>query len=106
MKLRYFQTYDANGVNSPEVLQCWDSDLECWVDVNSVRVREDKEEESLRTPPFGEDSEGCAHNRARMTTSGRGVALFLTCECCGAETHCNLTGIFDLTKWTREQDGK
>ena len=42
MELRWYQTYDKNGVESPEVLQYreddWHPDL--WEDVPSVRERE------------------------------------------------------------------
>ncbi len=44
MKLRYFQTYDHNGVDSQIELQYWDKIREEWCDVPHVRVRYDEED--------------------------------------------------------------
>lgn len=40
MRLRYFQTYDANGVDNELCLQFWDADAQEWVDINTIRVSE------------------------------------------------------------------
>ena len=37
MKLRFYQTYDKNGVNSEKTLQYYDEDLEFWNDIEFVR---------------------------------------------------------------------
>jgi len=47
VKLRYFQTYDSNGVDSEVQLQYWDEDYQRWEPVNLVRVRESLEEEYM-----------------------------------------------------------
>ena len=38
MGLRWFQTYDKNGLNSEITLQYWDKDYEEWIDVPFVRI--------------------------------------------------------------------
>jgi len=50
MKLRYFQTYDQNGVDSEVELQYWDKDSERWEPIYLVRVRENLEEEYMTDP--------------------------------------------------------
>ena len=47
MRLRWFQTYDKNGVDSEKTLQYWDKDVEKWKDVLFVRRKKAEEEESL-----------------------------------------------------------
>ena len=44
-RLRYFQTYDKNGLDSEVSLQYWDNDIEEWLDVGFVRVSEKDEDE-------------------------------------------------------------
>lgn len=39
-KLRWFQTYDEHGLDSEKVLEYWDDELECWMEVNLIRVAE------------------------------------------------------------------
>jgi hypothetical protein len=42
-RLRWFSTYDKNGVELGEVvLQIWDEEYEMWEDINHVRVPESK----------------------------------------------------------------
>ena len=38
MKLRYFQVYDKNGMESPIDLQYWREDDKQWINVPFVRV--------------------------------------------------------------------
>ena len=40
MKLRWFQTYDENGVDSSCDLQYWDKEIERWQDVEYKRISE------------------------------------------------------------------
>jgi len=46
MKLRWFTTYDENGVDSPTELQYWDG--EQWQDVHHVRVKESETESFMK----------------------------------------------------------
>lgn len=48
IKLRFFRTYNKDGLDSEEELQIWDSDLEYWVTVNHIRVSE-KDEYNYQT---------------------------------------------------------
>lgn len=48
MKLRWFQVYDKNGVNSECVLQFWNVSSKCWESIPFVRVSYKDEEESLK----------------------------------------------------------
>ena len=52
MRLRYFQTFDKNGVDSPVSLQYWDKDVERWESVEFVRVRESEEEDEMTNKPW------------------------------------------------------
>jgi len=45
MNLRWYQTYDKNGVNSEEVLQYFDAEIMDWFDVPFIREREEEEED-------------------------------------------------------------
>ena len=45
MNLRWYQTYDKNGVNSEIVLQICDDHSGYWEDIPFVREREDCQEE-------------------------------------------------------------
>ncbi len=47
MKLRYFQTYNKDGLDSLVRLQYWDKEYDCWSDVEYVRCREVDEEDYL-----------------------------------------------------------
>ena len=47
MKLRFFQTYNKNGMDSAKTLQYLDEDDNRWLDVDFVRVRESEEEKYL-----------------------------------------------------------
>jgi hypothetical protein len=49
MKIRWFQTYNSNGLNSPERLQYWDDEESKWLDVPSLRIPEKEEEKALKT---------------------------------------------------------
>ena len=40
MKIRWFQTYNSNGLNSPERLQYWDDEESKWLDVPLLRIPE------------------------------------------------------------------
>ena len=40
MELRWYQTYDKDGVDSPEVLQYRENEDDEWEDVMSIRERE------------------------------------------------------------------
>jgi len=55
--LRYFQTYDAFGVDSGVELQYWDRDSRRWEPVEFVRVRESEEEDEMTRPPSGVESD-------------------------------------------------
>ncbi len=48
MELRYFQTYDANGVDSAKELQFWDEEFRRWMPVYLIRCSEDEEEAYLK----------------------------------------------------------
>ena len=46
MNLRWYQTYDKNGINSEVELQYYDAEYEYWSPVPFVREREKEEEEN------------------------------------------------------------
>jgi hypothetical protein len=52
MKLRYFQSYDQNGLNSEVALQYWDTEIKKWVDVPFVRVSVLEESEAHSDPYY------------------------------------------------------
>jgi len=43
MNLRWYQTYDENGLDSEMVLQHYNTELEMWEDVPFVREKEKEE---------------------------------------------------------------
>jgi len=43
MQLRWYETYDKNGVNSGPTLQYYNEEYLCWDDVPYVREREREE---------------------------------------------------------------
>ena len=45
MNLRWYQTYDKNGVNSDTELQYYDAEFEYWQPVPFVRERKIQEQE-------------------------------------------------------------
>ena len=45
MNLRWYQTYDKDGVSSEEILQQYNARYEYWEDVPFVREREEYQEE-------------------------------------------------------------
>ena len=46
--LRYFQTYDKNGVYSQIELQYWDTEIYKWIPVSYVKCKECMEEVYLK----------------------------------------------------------
>ena len=44
MNLRWYQTYDENGVDSEKVLQQYNVEFDLWEDIPFVREREEPEE--------------------------------------------------------------
>lgn len=51
MKLRWFQTYDNfTGYYSAESLQFWNKDTGYWMDVGSVRVPKNDEDNAMTDP--------------------------------------------------------
>ena len=48
MKLRIFQTYDKNGVDSEKRLQVWNQDILRWEDIPFVRCSYEREETAMR----------------------------------------------------------
>ena len=47
MKLRWFQTYNKNGLDSQVALQYWNKEDGEWLDIPFVRISEDREDEYL-----------------------------------------------------------
>ena len=47
MKLRWFQTYNKNGLDSQATLQYWSKEDGEWLGIPFVRIREDREDEYL-----------------------------------------------------------
>lgn len=43
MKVRWYSTYNEHGEDSEITLQYWDTDAECWLDVNHIRCAEKDE---------------------------------------------------------------
>ena len=45
MNLRWYQTYDKDGVNSEEILQQYNARYEHWENIPFIREREPQEED-------------------------------------------------------------
>ena len=52
MQLRWFQTYNKNGLDSQKELQYWDEDVDRWDAVDFVRVKESEEECEMTRKPW------------------------------------------------------
>ncbi len=52
MRLRWFQTYNKDGLDSAAELQYWDKDYERWEALDFVRVRESEEEYEMTNSPY------------------------------------------------------
>ncbi len=50
MPLRYFQTYDKDGIESKEYLQQWNDEDQCWTNVNLIRCQEKDEITYINDP--------------------------------------------------------
>lgn len=58
MKLRIFQTYDMDGVNSSKELQFWDAEFCRWEPVPFIRCPETDEAFAMRTEDYYEEYKG------------------------------------------------